>query len=62
MPIDYSELNGLEVLLLLLSGRDGYFLWGIIGFALLVVIISHYVDKNDEVGKVIDHTDQRTNM
>ena len=62
MPIDYSELNGLEVLLLLLSGRDGYFLWGIIGFAILVVVISHFVDKNDEVGKHIDPTDQRTNM
>ena len=62
MPIDYSELNGLEVLLLLLSGRDGYFLWGIIGFAILVVIISPFVDKNDEVGKHIDPTDQRTTM
>tara|TARA_B100000700_G_scaffold264385_1_gene302104 strand:+ start:161 stop:349 length:189 start_codon:yes stop_codon:yes gene_type:complete len=62
MTVDYSDLNGLEVLLLLLTSRDGIFLWVIMGVAVAITILSFYLDKNDEVSKHIDPTDQRTNM
>ena len=62
MTVDYSDLNGLEVLLLLLTSRDGIFLWVIMGVAVAITILRFYLDKNDEVSKHIDPTDQRTNM
>lgn len=62
MYIDYSDLNGLEVLLLLLTSRDGLFLWGIMGFALVITLLSFYLDKDDEISKHIDPIDQRRNM
>jgi hypothetical protein len=63
MYIDYSELNGVEVLLLLLSSRDGLFLWAIMGFALIVILLSVYLDKHDDdIAKHIDPVDQSRNM
>ena len=63
MYIDYSDLNGLEVLLLLLTSRDGLFLWVIMGFALVVILLSVYLDKHDDdIAKHIDPVDQSRNM
>lgn len=63
MYIDYSDLNGLEVLLLLLTSRDGLFLWVLIGFALIVILLSVYLDKHDDdIAKHIDPVDQSRNM
>lgn len=63
MYIDYSDLNGLEVLLLLLTSRDGLFLWVIMGFALAIILLSFYMDKHDDdISKHIDPVDQSRNM
>ena len=55
--IDYNTMNGLEVLVHLLTSRDGIFLWAIMGFGLAVFIISLIVDKNDESSKNIKPED-----
>ena len=51
--IDYSSMNGLEVLLLLLTSREGYFLWGIMGAAIIIWIASLVSDKSEEISKHI---------
>lgn len=56
--INLSELNGLQVLYFLLTSKEGLFLWWIMGFAVLIFLISRYLDKNDEVSKHIDPNDQ----
>ena len=55
--IDYNTMNGLDVLVHLLTSRDGIFLWAIMGFGLAVFIISLIVDKNDESSKNIKPED-----
>ena len=40
--IDYNTMNGLEVLVHLLTSRDGIFLWAIMGFGLAVLPIVHF--------------------
>ena len=49
--IDYSSMNGLEVLLLLLTSREGYFLWGIMGAAIIIWIASLVSDNSEEYSK-----------
>ena len=51
--IDYSYMNGLEVLLLLLTSREGYFLWGIMGAAIIIWIASLVSDNSEEYSKHI---------
>jgi hypothetical protein len=51
--IDYSSMNGLEVLLLLLTSREGYFLWGIMGAAIIIWIASLVSDNSEEYSKHI---------
>ena len=51
--IDYNTMNGLEVLVHLLTSKDGIFLWAIMGFGLAVFIISLLVDRNDDTSKNI---------
>lgn len=51
--IDYSSMNGLEVLLLLLTSREGYFLWGIMGAAIIIWIASLISDNSEEYSKHI---------
>jgi len=51
--IDYSSMNGLEVLLLLLTSREGYFLWGIMGAAIIIWIASLVSDNSEEISKHI---------
>ena len=46
--IDYNTMNGLEVLVHLLTSKDGIFLWAIMGFGLAVVLISVVLDKNGD--------------
>ena len=36
--IDYNTMNGLEVLVHLLTSKDGIFLWAIMGFGLAVFL------------------------
>ena len=61
MYIDYPELNGVEVLLL--PSRDGLFLWAIMGFALIVILLSVYLDKHDDdIAKHIHLPDPSLNM
>ena len=55
--IDYNTMNGLEVLVHLLTSRDGIFLWAIMGFGLAVWIISLMVDKHDDSSKNIKPED-----
>ena len=55
--IDYNTMNGLEVLVHLLTSRDGIFLWAIMGFGLAVFLISLMVDKNDDSTKNIKPED-----
>ncbi len=55
--IDYNTMNGLEVLVHLLTSRDGIFLWAIMGFGLAVFLISLIVDKNDDSSKNIKPED-----
>lgn len=45
--IDYSSMNGLEMLLLLLTSREGYFLWGIMGAAIIIWIASLVSDNSE---------------
>ena len=53
MYIDYPELNGVEVLLL---PKSRWFIpWAIMGFALIVILLSVYLDKHDDdIAKHID--------
>jgi hypothetical protein len=51
--IDYSSMNGLEMLLLLLTSREGYFLWGIMGAAIIIWIASLVSDNSEEYSKHI---------
>ena len=55
--IDYNTMNGLEVLVHLLTSRDGIFLWAIMGFGLTVFLISLLVDRNDDTSKNIKPED-----
>jgi|TARA_B100000925_G_scaffold143802_1_gene107729 hypothetical protein len=55
--IDYNTMNGLEVLVHLLTSRDGIFLWAIMGFGLAVFLISLLVDRNDDTSKNIKPED-----
>ena len=55
--IDYNTINGLEVLVHLLTSKDGIFLWAIMGFGLAVFLISLIVDKNDDSSKNIKPED-----
>ena len=55
--IDYNTMNGLEVLVHLLTSKDGIFLWAIMGFGLAVFLISLIVDKNDDSSKNIKPED-----
>ena len=55
--IDYNTMNGLEVLVHLLTSKDGIFLWAIMGFGLAVFLISLMVDKNDDSTKNIKPED-----
>ena len=55
--IDYNTMNGLEVLVHLLTSRDGLFLWAIMGFGLAVFLISLLVDRNDDTSKNIKPED-----
>ena len=55
--VDYNTMNGLEVLVHLLTSRDGIFLWAIMGFGLAVFLISLMVDKNDDSTKNIKPED-----
>jgi hypothetical protein len=55
--IDYNTMNGLEVLVHLLTSKDGIFLWAIMGFGLAVVLISVVLDKNDDSSKNIKPED-----
>tara|TARA_B100000676_G_scaffold173101_1_gene170059 strand:+ start:1558 stop:1743 length:186 start_codon:yes stop_codon:yes gene_type:complete len=55
--VDYNTMNGLEVLVHLLTSKDGIFLWAIMGFGLAVFLISLMVDKNDDSTKNIKPED-----
>ena len=55
--IDYNTMNGLEVLVHLLTSKDGIFLWAIMGFGLAVFLISLLVDRNDDTSKNIKPED-----
>ena len=55
--IDYNTMNGLEVLVHLLTSKDGIFLWAIMGFGLTVFLISLLVDRNDDTSKNIKPED-----
>ena len=55
--VDYNTMNGLEVLVHLLTSRDGIFLWAIMGFGLAVFLISLLVDRNDDTSKNIKPED-----
>lgn len=55
--IDYNTMNGLEVLVHLLTSRDGIFLWAIMGFGLAVFLISLLVDRNEDTSKNIKPED-----
>jgi len=55
--IDYNTINGLEVLVHLLTSKDGIFLWAIMGFGLAVFLISLLVDRNDDTSKNIKPED-----
>jgi len=55
--IDYNTMNGLEVLVHLLTSKDGIFLWAIMGFGLAVFLISLIVDRNDDASKNIKPED-----
>jgi CheY-like chemotaxis protein len=46
---DFNSMNGLEVLIHLLTNpQDGFFLWVLIGFGIAMIAISVYLDKQDE--------------
>jgi len=55
--VDYNTMNGLEVLVHLLTSKDGIFLWAIMGFGLAVFLISLLVDRNDDTSKNIKPED-----
>ena len=55
--IDYNTMNGLEVVVHLLTSRDGIFLWAIMGFGLAVFLISLLVDRNEDTSKNIKPED-----
>ena len=55
--IDYNTMNGLEVLVHLLTSKDGIFRWAIMGFGLAVFLISLLVDRNDDTSKNIKPED-----
>lgn len=46
---DFNSMNGLEVLIHLLTHpEEGMFLWILIIFGLVMIAFSLYLDKNDE--------------
>ena len=55
--IDFNSMDGLQVLLVLLSSREGFFLWGIMGAAVIILIAGWFADKDYDTSKHIDPTD-----
>jgi hypothetical protein len=55
--VDFNSMDGLQVLLVLLSSREGFFLWGIMGAAAIILIASWFADKDYDTSKRIDPTD-----
>ena len=58
IQVDFSTMDGLQVLVYLLTHKEGLFLWYImiVGFSLF--LISAYLDKDDKVSKHINPNDQ----
>lgn len=58
---DFNSMNGVEVLIHLLTNpEEGMFLWVLIGFGLVMIAVSLYLDRhdNDPFSKHINSNDQ----
>ena len=56
--VDFSTMDGLQVLVYLLTHKEGMFLWYLIGFGCLVVLLNLYIDRKDDTTKHINPNDQ----
>ena len=43
-----QTMDGLQVLFVLLSSREGFFLWGIMGAAVIILIASWFADMDSD--------------
>jgi len=56
--IDFSTMDGLQVLVYLLTHKEGIFLWYMIGFGFVIVALNLYLDKKEDTSKHINPNDQ----
>ena len=56
--IDFSTMDGLQVLVYLLTHKEGIFLWYMIGFGFVIVTLNLYLDKKEDTSKHINPNDQ----
>ena len=56
--VDFSTMDGLQVLVYLLTHKEGAFLWYIMIVGILLFLISVHLDKDSKVSKHIDPNDQ----
>ena len=51
-------MDGLQVLMYLLTHKEGAFLWWLIGFGIAMIGINLYLDRYDDNSKHINPNDQ----
>jgi len=56
--IDFSTMDGLQVLVYLLTHKEGAFLWWLIGFGIAMIGINLYLDRYEDNSKHINPNDQ----
>ena len=56
--VDFSTMDGLQVLVYLLTHKEGIFLWYMIGFGFFIMALNFYLDRKDDTTKHINPNDQ----